>query len=133
MTVLVSDVKNLLDVSGSAGLTTATFQANIDRAKRVVDDVADTGASIDAIDDAIAALAAWLSYGAYTEGISQELGNISVADKIKLQHFRKVAEFFINRISAEPVDLDMGNVAQQSLIGIDPSISGMTTSEQYET
>jgi hypothetical protein len=132
MTVVVQDVKDLLDISASAGLTTATFQANIDRSKRIVDDVKDPDANAAQVDDAIAAMAAWLSYGAYTEGISQELGNISVADKAKLEHFRKVAEFFINRISAEPVDLDYNNVSDESLIGLDPSVSGMTTSERYE-
>lgn len=132
MTVLIADVKALLDVSASAGLTSATFQANIDRSKRVVDDVADPLADATAIDDAIAAMAAWLSYGAYTEGISQELGNISIVDKIKIQHFRKVAEFFINRISLEAVDLDMDNVGNETLIGIDPSVVGLTTSEQFD-
>jgi hypothetical protein len=132
MTVLEADVKALLDVSASAGLTSATFTANIGRSKRVVDDVADPLADAAQVDDAIAAMAAWLSYGAYTEGISQELGNISIADKTKLNHFRKVAEYFINRISLEPVDLSMNNVGSESLIGLDPSVAGMTTSEQFD-
>ena len=59
MTVLVADVKALLDISASAGLTTATFQANIDRSKRVIDDVADPLAASASVDDAIAAMAAW--------------------------------------------------------------------------
>lgn len=132
MTVVVQDVKDLLDISASAGLTTATFQANIDRSTRIVDDVKDTSAVAAQVDDAIAALAAWLSYGAYTEGISQELGNISIADKVKIQHFRKVAEFFINRISVEPVDLDISNINNDTLIGGDPSWSSLTTSERFE-
>lgn len=132
MTVVVQDVKDLLDISASAGLTTATFQANIDRATRIVDDVKDTSAVAAQVDDAIAALAAWLSYGAYTEGISQELENISIADKVKIQHFRKVAEFFINRISVEPVDLDISNINNDTLIGGDPSWSSLTTSERFE-
>lgn len=131
MTVSVQNVKDLLDISASAGLTTATFTANIARSLRVVNDVKDASASAEQVDDAVAAMAAWLSYGAYTEGISQELGNISIADRIKLQHFRKVAEFFINRIASEPVDLDVDNVTKESLIGIDPSIAGLTTTEKY--
>ena len=129
MTVLIADVKALLDISASAGLTTATFQANIDRSKRIVDNVADPLADVAQVDDAIAAFAAWLSYGAYTEGISQELGSIDEISAIKLAHFRRVAEFFINQISLEPIDLSMSNVKNETLIGMDPSISGLTTSE----
>lgn len=132
MTVLQADVEALLDMSASAGVKASTYTAQIGRSKRFVDDVADPLADASQVDDAIAAMAAWLTYGSYTEGISQELGNISIADKVKLNHFRTVAEFFINRISLEPVDLSMTSVAEESLLGLDPSIHGMTTSEQFE-
>lgn len=129
MTVTSQNVKDLLDISASAGLTAATFTANIGRAKRIVDNVADPLSDAAQVDDAIAAFAAWLSYGAYTEGISQELGSIDEISAIKLSHFRRVAEFFINQISLEPIDLNMNNVKNETLIGMDPSISGLTTSE----
>ena len=131
MTVVAADIKALLDVSASAGINSATYTANIARSLGLVTDVADTLSSADQKDHAVAAMAAWLCYGAYTEGISQELGNISIADKVKLNHFRSVAEFFINRISLEAVDLSMTNVAKETLIGMDPSISSMTTTEIY--
>jgi len=132
MTVVAADVKALLDISASAGINSATYTANIARSLALVTDVADTSSTADQKDHATAAMAAWLCYGAYTEGISQELGNISIADKVKLNHFRSVAEFFINRISLEAVDLSMTNVANETLIGMDPSISSMTTSEQFD-
>ena len=131
MSVTLKQVKDLLDFSAGSGVKDDTVQANIDRSTRIIDDVKDPAAKIAKVDDATAALSVWLTYGSYTEGITQDLGNISEAEQVKLDHFRRVAEFLINRISTEPVDLDIDDISNQSLIGIDPSITALTTSEGF--
>jgi len=131
MTVTVQSVRDLLDVVPSKHVTDTVVQANIDRAKRVIDNVKDPLAVTAEVDDATRAFAVWLTYGSYSEGISQDLGNIPVALKEKMDHFRKVAEFFINRISREAVDLNVEDISEQTLIGLPPDISALTTSEGY--
>lgn len=129
MVVSTKSVRDLLDNIASEHLKDESIEANIERYGRIVDDVKDpTITDEDKIDDATRAGAVWLSYGTYTEGITQDLGNISVADETKLDHFRKVAEFFLNRISKEKIDLDTeGN----SLIGVPPEVASLTTSDAY--
>jgi len=84
MTVTVQSVRDLLDNVAASHLTSAAVQANIDRWKRIVDNVKEAGAAIAEVEDAIRAGAVWLSYGTYVEGINQTMGAIAVADKIKL-------------------------------------------------
>ncbi len=99
--VSVASVKSLLDDIASNKLNDETVTANINRSRRIVEDVQDPLAKDTRVEDAIRSIAVWLSYGSYTEGIAQALGNIAVADEVKLNHFRKVAELFLNQISKE--------------------------------
>jgi len=129
MVVSVQSVRDLLDNVASQHLHDNSIQANTDRYKRIVEDVQDPDIiNQNKIDDAIRAGAVWLSYGTYTEGIAQDLGNISVADQTKLDHFRDVAELFLNRVSKERVSLDDNG---EELIGVPPQVAGLTSSEGY--
>lgn len=127
MTVSTTSVRDLLDHVAAEHLSETSIQANIDRYKRIIDDVADPDASTAKLDDAIRAGAVWLSYGTYIEGITQSLGNISVADETKLDHFRKVAELFLNRISRERISLE----DDDEEIMLPPEVTILTTSEAY--
>jgi len=129
--VSVTSVKSLLDDVASNKLADATVTANIGRALRIVNDVKDPAAKDTRVEDAVRAIAVWLSYGSYTEGISQALGNISVADEVKLNHFRKIAELFLNQISKESMGLDV-DFSDQKLIGLPPEVAALTTSEAYK-
>ncbi len=129
MTVSKQSVRDLLDNVAADHLLDNSVQANIDRFKRIVDDVKDpTETDTDKIDDAIRAGAVWLCYGTYIEGISQDLGNIAVAQRIKLKHFMRVAEMFLNRISRETIDLDNEGADP---IGVPADVMGLTTTEGY--
>ena len=128
MTVSVQSVRDLLDNVASQHLLDASITANIDRYHRIVEDVQDESITDEnKIDDAVRAGAVWLSYGTYTEGITQDLGNVSVAEETKLNHFRDIAELFLNRVSKERVDL--AGESKNELIGVPPQVAGMTTSE----
>ncbi len=124
-------VRDLLDDVASRAINDDTLTANINRCRRLVQDVQDPTAVTSRVEDAIRAMAVWLTYGGYTEGISNQFGNISIAEKHKMDHFRKTAELFLNRVSREIIDLDIGDMSSQPLIGIDPGVSSMTTSEGY--
>lgn len=129
MTVSTNSVRDLLDNVAADHLSDASIQANIDRFKRIVDDVKDPAETdTNKIDDAIRAGAVWLSYGTYIEGISQDLGNVAVAQNIKMKHFMRLAEMFINRISKELIDLDEDGSQK---VGTPSDVMGMTTSEAY--
>ncbi len=128
--VSATSVKELIDDVASNKLKDDTVTANINRARRIVEDVRDPAAKDSRVEDAIRGIAVWLSYGSYTEGITQALGNISVADEVKLNHFRKVAELFLNQISKEAMGLDI-DFSNQTLIGLPPEVTALTTSEAY--
>ncbi len=129
--VSVVSVKALLDDVASNKLVDGTVTANIGRSLRIVNDVKDPAAKDTRVEDAVRAIAVWLSYGSYTEGITQALGNISVADEVKLNHFRKVAELFLNQISKESMGLDI-DFSDQKMIGLPPEVAALTTSEAYK-
>ncbi len=129
--VSVVSVKSLLDDVASNKLADATVTANINRSRRIIEDVKDPLAKDTRVEDAIRAIAVWLSYGSYTEGITQQLGNISVADEVKLNHFRKVAELFLNQVSKESMGLDI-DFSDQTMIGLPPEVAALTTSEAYK-
>jgi len=124
-------VRDLLDNPAAKSVKTPTVEGNISRSKRIIEDVKDPAALDTRVEDAVRAMAVWLTYGSYMEGIAQQLGNISNADRIKLDHLRKVAEFFVNAISKEPIDLDIESISSQSLLGIPPAASAMTNTEAY--
>ena len=83
------------------------------------------------IDDAITAIAVWLTYGSYMEGITMQLGSVSLADQTKLDHLRKTAELFANSVSSTFVDLDPANM-NQNLVGIDPKVFVLSTTEAFK-
>ena len=129
----VSDesVRALLDEPSRKSVPDTVVEANIERSLRIVTDVQDPDAKKTRVEDAIRAVAVWLTYGSYMEGITEQLGAISVADQTKLDHYRKVAEWFLNHVSRSPVDLDIESIQNQSLIGVPPEVSTLTTSEGF--
>ena len=94
--VSARSVRDLLDNVASRGINDDTVTANINRCRRLVADVQASDAVESRVEDAIRAMAIWLTYGAYTEGISNQFGNISIAEQSKLDHFRKSAELFLS-------------------------------------
>jgi len=131
MAITTTQIRELLDNPAAKSVPDNTIEANLDRSKRIVDNVKDPLAKQDDVEDAKRAVAVWLTYGSYMEGITQLLGNISVADKTKLDHLRTVAELFLNQISLSMVDLDLSGSISEQPIGIDPSVFKLTTTETY--
>ncbi len=129
--VSTQSVRDLIDDTASKSIKDATIQANINRSKRCVVDVQSSTAKDTRVEDAIRAMATWLTYGSYSEGISQQLGGVPVSIQAKFDHFRKVAELMINKVSRELVDLDVDSMSEQPLIGDDIGIYTMTISEAY--
>ena len=130
MSVSEKNVRDLLDNPANTSVPQDTVLANITRAESFINKKATTTATVADKDHATAAMAVWLCYGSYMEGISQLLGNISVADQTKLDHLRKTAELFINEIASTYVDLDTDKVGEQ-MLGIPPAAFGLTTSEAF--
>jgi len=122
-------VRSLLDKPAQKNVDTDTIMDNIMRSKRLVGDVQDVNAKDSRVEDAIRALAVWLTYGAYMEGITQLMGAISVADQTKLDHYRKVAELFIAQISRAAFSLDVSD--GEDNIGISPAVNTLTNSDGY--
>jgi len=131
MTVNEQSVRNLLDNPAASSVPGDTIAANITRSISIVNAVKDASATTVRVDHAVRATAVWLTYGSYMEGITQQLGNISVADETKLEHLRKVAELFINTISATSIDLDPDADAMNMLVGISPEAFVLTTTEAH--
>ena len=130
MVVLEQEVRDLLDRPAATSVDANTITSNISRATIIVDGFAQTGSSTVNVDHAIRATAVWLSYGSYMEGISMQMGAMAVADQVKLDHLRTVAELFINQISGTFVDLNASN-EKQELQGIDPTAYTLSTTEAY--
>ena len=130
MTVLILDIKYLLDAAATNAIPDETINENILRSDYFIEQVADSTATNEQKDHASRAMAVWLTYGSYTEGISQQLGNIGLAEKVKLDHFRNVAELFINQISQTPVDLNIEN-RQNVSEGIPITVFTLTNSDAH--
>lgn len=132
MAVTIQNVRDLLDSVPAGSVQDATVQSNIDRATRFVNSVKDPDAVTADVDDAITAMAVWLTYGSYTEGIAQQFGGTALVQQVKIDHYRRVAELFINKIAREPVDLAIDDITEQTnLIGVDPSVNTLTASEAF--
>jgi len=131
MTVNEQSVRNLLDQPASGSVPGDTIAANITRSISIVNSVKDASATTVKVDHAVRAVAIWLTYGSYMEGITQQLGNISVADETKLAHLRQVAELYINQVSATNFDLDPDADAMDALVGIAPEAFSLTTTEAH--
>ena len=130
MAVQLQKVKDLLDNPAATSVPNDTITANINRSIAIIDTIKDPDATITNVDHAVTAVAVWLTYGSYMEGITQQLGAISIADETKLQHLRRVAELFVNQISRSKFDLDPDE--GDELVGTDPSAFKLTTSEAYK-
>ncbi len=108
------------------------INSNINRSILLVNNVKQSTASTNMVDEAIKAVAVWLSYGTYMEGISRQLGNISEADEVKLNHYMKVAELFLAQVSSQPVDLGNPVTSSEAAdIPIDPSAFGLTKTSAF--
>ena len=130
MAVNEQEVRDLLDGPAATSVPSATINANINRASIIVDNVKDSAAKPVKVDEATKAVATWLTYGSYMEGISQQLGAISIADQIKLDHLRKTAMLLINMVSTTFVDLDPDN-QRDNMQGITPEVFTLTTTEAF--
>lgn len=130
MAITIKQIKDLLDKPASRTVSDDSIQENLDRAKRLIDNLKNSSASQDDVEDAKRALCVWLTYGSYVEGISEQLGGIALADNVKLEHFQKLAELYINQIAQSPISLSDNSVLEQP-IGIDPSVFKLTTTEAY--
>lgn len=106
MPVVIQDIRDLLDAVPNQSVPDPTIQKNIDRATNFVNSIKDASASVSLVEDAIRAMAVWLTYGSYSEGISEQIGETSQALKTKLDHYKSVAELYINMVSTEFISLD---------------------------
>jgi hypothetical protein len=132
MAVNEQEVRNLLDKPAAGSVAQGTINENINRAVLLVNNVKNATSSTNMVDEAVKALAVWTSYGSYMEGISRDLGSTSLADDVKLDHYRKIAELFLAQISSQPVDLeDPVESAKGAEIPVDPSVTTLSTSEAY--
>ena len=131
MAVSVQKIRDLLDNPAATSVPADTISANINRAIGIIDTIKDPDATTTNIDNAVAAVTTWLTYGSYMEGITQQLGNISVADQTKLDHLRITAELFINQVSATNFDLDTDADAMDKIVGISPEAFVLSTSEAH--
>jgi hypothetical protein len=132
MAVNEQEVRNLLDKPAAGSVAQGTINENINRAVLLVNNVKNATSSTNMVDEAVKALAVWTSYGSYMEGISRDLGSTSLADDVKLDHYRKIAELFLAQISSQPVDLeDPVESAKGAEIPVDPSVATLSTSEAY--
>lgn len=131
MAVTEQSVRDLLDKPAQTSVQQDTISANIARSNSIISSIKDASATTVKVDHAVRAMAVWLTYGSYMEGISQLLGNISIADQTKLDHLRRAAELFINDISATQFDLDPDADAMNQLQGITPEAFVLTTTEAF--
>ena len=130
MTVIIQNIRDLLDNPAATSVPNDTISANINRSIGIVTSIKDPDAISTNVDNAVIAITVWLTYGSYMEGISQQMGAISIADETKLSHLRRVAELFVNQISQTKFDLDPD--AGDELVGTDPSAFKLTTSEAFK-
>ncbi len=133
MAVTEQQVRDFLDGPASTSVLAATVLTNITRAKNFIDSVKQTGTTTAQDDDATAAMSVWLTYGSYMEGITEQLGTISLADETKINHYRKVAELFLGQVAGYTIDLDdpTKGLESQAQIPIDPSTISLTLSEAF--
>jgi hypothetical protein len=126
------EVRDLLDKPAATSVSPETVNGNINRSILFVNSIKQATATTNMVDESVKAMAVWLSYGSYMEGITRELGSISEADEVKLNHYRKVAELFLSTVSSQPVNLDNPvENAKGNDIPLDPSVFGLTITEAY--
>lgn len=103
---IADDIRKLLDGLAAKQVTTNSINENIADALIIVNRFAQTSADADQKNAAQKRIAVWLSYISYTEGMSFQTGATPAISKDKEESYRSIAEFFLNLISDEPVDLD---------------------------
>ena len=131
MAVTEQEVRDLLDNPAATSVPAATITSNITRSEAFVTDHATSTATTAQKDEAAKAMAVWLTYGSYMEGITQQLGAISIADQVKLDHFRRVAEIFLNEVSQETISLSTdASDMKEVTAALDVNI--LTTTEAFE-
>lgn len=133
MTIDITLIRNLLDGPAATSVPDDTITVNITRSVNFINQVKQTGTTTAQDDDASSAMAVWLTYGSYMEGITEQLGTISLADETKINHYRKVAELFLGQVAGYTIDLDdpTKGLEAQANIPIDPGTAKMTTSEAF--
>ena len=133
MATAIIDVRNLLDNVPSTSVLDDTITINIDRSKNFVNQVKQVGVTVVQTDDAVTAMAVWMTYGSFMEGITEQLGGISLADETKINHYRKLAELYLGQVAGYTIDLDdpVKGLEAQGRIPIDPSSISLSTSEGF--
>ena len=131
MAVTIEEVKNFLEQPAQAFLSDPTVTQNIERSQSLIDSVKRGDAIVADYEHAVRALSVWFTYGSYVEGMSQQLGAQGLSEvKTKLEHYRRVAQLFINLISASAISLDPDGDLEMK-IGVPPEIAAMGNSEGY--
>lgn len=132
MAVNEQEVRELLDKPAATSVSQEAVNGNINRSTLIVNNVKDATATINMVDEAIKAMAVWLTYGTYMEGVNRQVGSISEADEVKLDHYRKVAELFLAQVSNVPINLDdPTSLDKEDQIPVSPAAFGMTSTEAY--
>ena len=131
MAITIDEVKNFLEQPAQDLLSDVTVTQNIERSQALVDSVKRAGAVLVNIEHAVRSLAVWFTYGSYVEGMSQQIGAQGISEvKTKLEHYRRIAQLFINLISASAISLDPDGDLE-NMIGVPPEIAAMGKSEGY--
>lgn len=131
MAITVEEVKNFLEQPAQDFLADVTVTQNIERSQALVDTVKRADAILSAVEHAVRALAVWFVYGSYVEGMSQQLGAQGISEiKTKLEHYRTVAQLFINTVSASAISLDPDGDLER-MVGVPPEILSLSDSEGY--
>lgn len=105
-TPVADDIRKLLDGLAAKQVTTNTINENIADALQIVNRFKQVSADVNLVDTAQKRIAVWLSYISYTEGMSFQTGATPTISTDKEDSYRGIAEFFLNLISDEPVDLE---------------------------
>lgn len=133
MAVTEQQVRDFLDGPPATSVPAATVLTNITRSKNFINSVKQIGTTTQQDDDATAAMAVWLTYGSFMEGITEQLGTISLADETKINHYRKVAELFLGQVAGYTIDLDdpTKGLQAQANIPLDPGTVSLSLSEAF--
>jgi hypothetical protein len=102
----VQEIRNLLEQLAAKQVTSATIEANIEDSLIIVNRFASATADQEEKDYAQKRLAVWLSYISYSEGMSFQQGATPTFNQQKADAYRDIAEFALNLVSEEAVDLD---------------------------
>jgi len=133
MAVNEAMIRDFLDGPSATSVPSDTITINITRAENFINQVKQVGTTTSQNDDAAAAMAVWFTYGSYMEGITEQLGTISLADETKINHYRKVAELFLGQVAGYTIDLDdpTKGLEAQAQIPIDPGTISLSLSEAF--